>query len=754
MRILYVEDDLRDADITVRVLKKIAPSFNLEHVPTIEAAIERLQRPRAQNFDLVFTDIHLPDGDGLKLLNYIREKALPVAVVVVTGMGDEDTAVAALKARADDYVVKRTGYLDRLVPTLESALNHYRADAARRAHLLRVLFAESNASAADEAKHHFAIHANHIQLEVVSTPGQALTVLKEGNASYDVVLLDFEPPELKALEVLREIRGSLRPDLPIVLICGSDDKDWAPECIKLGASSYVIKSPGYLYQLTWEIEATHSRAELVRREAALQESEERFRNLADTAPVFVWAADPDGLCNYCNRQWLEFTGRSLEQELGNGWTNGIHPDDLPNLAEAFRNAIQRREEFKGEFRAVRYDGEHRWVQSTLIPRFTATGEFIGYVGSGMDVTERIQSQASLERALAEVQTLKDRLQEENVYLQEEIRGANNFGEIIGESAALKRVLMMAEKVAPGDTTVLILGETGTGKELLAHAIHNLSPRNKQVLVKVNCAALPAPLIESELFGHAKGAYTGADTQRRGRFEIANHGTIFLDEVGELPLDLQAKLLRVLEAGEFERLGDSRTISVDVRVIAATNRDLEKDVAEGRFRSDLYYRLSIFPITIPPLRERREDVPLMIRHFVKEFNRKLGKTIDSIPHETMMTLKSYPWPGNIRELRNLIERAVIITQGSKLRLLDRLDSIRLDDQPHISDETLENETLESSQYNLIVKTLKKTHWRIEGEFGAAAALKINPSTLRTRMKKLGIRKPGGAQAFSASSGESE
>jgi PAS domain S-box-containing protein len=503
-----------------------------------------------------------------------------------------------------------------------------------------------------------------------------------------------------------------------------------------------MKSPGYLYQLTWEIEATHNRVQLRRRQSALQESEERFRKLADTAPVFVWTADPNGLCDYCNKTWLDFIGSTMEEQSGAGWTKSIHPEDMPHLVETFQYALERREEFKAEFRVKRSDGEDRWIHSNLIPRFTPSGEFMGYVGSGIDMTERIEAQASLERALTEVKTLKDRLQEENVYLQAEIRGANNFGEIIGQSVALKKVLRMAEQVAPGDTTVMILGETGTGKELLAHAIHNLSPRSKQPLVKVNCAALPAPLIETELFGHAKGAYTGADTQRTGRFELANQGTIFLDEVGELPLELQAKLLRVLEEGEFERVGDSRTISVTVRVITATNRNLEAAVAEGRFRSDLYYRLSIFPITVPPLRERREDIPLMIRHFVQEFSRKLGKQIEAIPHETMTTLRNYPWPGNIRELRNVIERAVIITQGPTLRLLDSLDSIRLENEPQ-SAESEGTETLESNQYNLILKTLKKTHWRIEGEYGAAAALRINPSTLRTRMKKLGIRKPGGS-----------
>ena len=310
------------------------------------------------------------------------------------------------------------------------------------------------------------------------------------------------------------------------------------------------------------------------------------------------------------------------------------------------------------------------------------------------------------------------------------------------ASALRKVLRQAEQVAPTDTTVLILGETGTGKELLAHAIHNHSPRQKHPLVKVNCAALPAPLIESELFGHEKGAFTGADTRRMGRFALADGGSIFLDEVGELPLDLQAKLLRVLEEGEFELVGGSRTVSVDVRIIAATNRDLSKAVAEGTFRSDLYYRLSIFPVTMPPLRERREDIRMLVTHLVKQLSVKLGKQIDSIPQSVINVLQNYEWPGNVRELKNVIERAVIITQGPKLQLIESLDPLtsktESDDLP--LEPASESETLEQGEYRLILRTLKKVHWRVEGPGGAAELLGVHSSTLRSRMKKLGVARP--------------
>jgi transcriptional regulator with GAF, ATPase, and Fis domain len=336
---------------------------------------------------------------------------------------------------------------------------------------------------------------------------------------------------------------------------------------------------------------------------------------------------------------------------------------------------------------------------------------------------------------SQVEQLKDKLQAENIYLQEEIKLEHNFEEIIGRSNALKKVLHQVEQVASTDATVLILGETGTGKELIARAIHNLSPRKDRALVKVNCAALPASLIESELFGHEKGAFTGAVSQRSGRFELADGGTIFLDEIGDLPLELQAKLLRVLQEGAFERLGGSRTIRVNVRVIAATNRDLEKAVQAGEFRMDLYYRLNVFPLSLPPLRERKKDIPLLVKHFVQKYSAKLGKKIETTPQKGMEALQAYSWPGNVRELENVIERAVILTRGSTIELDESLDVLRDTDLPDTS-----SLSLEEVERNHILCVLEETNWKIEGKQGAAVRLGLKPSTLRSRMKKLGIKKP--------------
>jgi formate hydrogenlyase transcriptional activator len=347
-----------------------------------------------------------------------------------------------------------------------------------------------------------------------------------------------------------------------------------------------------------------------------------------------------------------------------------------------------------------------------------------------------QQAEALKKALSEVEDLKNRLQAENIYLQEEIKTEYNFEEIIGHSAALEKVKRKVEHVAPTEASVLIQGETGTGKELVARAIHNFSLRKNRPLVKVNCPALPAGLIESELFGHEKGAFTGAVSHKVGRFELADGGTIFLDEIGDLPLELQAKLLRVLQEGEFERVGGSRSIKVDVRVIAATNRDLKEAVEEGKFRSDLYYRLNVFPILVPPLRERKEDIPVLIRHFAVKYGVKLGKKIETISQEMMDVLQADPWPGNVRELENAIERAVIVTHTPEIRMDESLD-VRLD----ADSDTQSSGTLEDIERAHILRVLEKTNWVIHGKRGAALVLGMNPHTLRSRLKKLGISRPG-------------
>ena len=352
------------------------------------------------------------------------------------------------------------------------------------------------------------------------------------------------------------------------------------------------------------------------------------------------------------------------------------------------------------------------------------------MGVTIDITERKQMEEQLQARLLEIERLKQELELENIYLREETKHLFGHEEVVGQGDTMREVLAQVDQVARTDSTVLIVGETGTGKELIARAIHNLSRRKDRPLVTVNCASLPPSLIESELFGREKGAYTGAMTMMKGRFEFADGSTLFLDEIGELPLEVQAKLLRVLEEGRFERLGSSRTVHVDVRILAASNRDLAHDAHAGKFRKDLYYRLNVFPIAIPPLRERSEDIPLLAWSFVREFGKKMGKRIESIPRRTMEALRRYPWPGNVRELRNVIEHAMIISEGKTLGV--RMPALA-------AEEPVPSPALDEVERKHILSGLEKTRWRLAGEGGAAEQLGLKRTTLQARMKKLGIKR---------------
>ena len=366
-------------------------------------------------------------------------------------------------------------------------------------------------------------------------------------------------------------------------------------------------------------------------------------------------------------------------------------------------------------------GEREWTE-TDVQQFKLVAQIFA------NAIARKQMEERLKERLQEIENLKQRLEKENIYLQEEVKLLSKHSEIVGQSSIMKNALAQAEQVAQTDSTVIILGETGTGKELLARAIHGMSSRKDRPLVTVNCASLPPTLIESELFGRERGAYTGALTRMIGRFELADGSTVFLDEIGELPHEVQSKLLRVLEQGRFERLGSTRPLQVNVRIIAATNRDLAQDVKEGNFRKDLYYRLNVFPILIPPLRERAEDIPLMVWAFVKEFQKKMGKEIESIPRKTMEALQSYPWPGNVRELRNVIEHAMILNRDKSLIVsMPGLESFEAQPASRLDD----------VERRHILSVLQRTDWRVAGKGGAAEVLGLKRTTLYSKMKKLGI-----------------
>ncbi len=451
---------------------------------------------------------------------------------------------------------------------------------------------------------------------------------------------------------------------------------------------------------------------------------------------------PDNQLRLCVIDFPENDGRIAEGE--------ILPEDSPSVQAARLREPVAQEQGKNGIR-------HSTCSVPLISR----GRVLGTLGvkrndpfSAQDISFLKQVAGpvaiAVENAMAygQIAELTDKLAREKVYLEDEIRSELNFEEIIGKSEALRTVLQQVETVAPTDSTVLICGETGTGKELIARAIHDLSSRAKNAFVKLNCAAIPTGLLESEIFGHERGAFTGAIAQRIGRFELASGGTVFLDEIGEIPLELQPKLLRVLQEREFERLGSSRTLKSNARLIAATNRDLAEMVADHEFRADLFYRLNVFPILLPPLRDRRDDIPLLVRHFARQFARRMNRAIDTIPSETMNVLVSYHWPGNIRELQNLVERAVILSTGAVLNVPLR----DLQSQPQIAVPTnapnngrpRKIETLEDVERRHILDTLDATNWVVGGPKGAAVLLGLKRSTLQVRMEKLGIRRARAAE----------
>jgi formate hydrogenlyase transcriptional activator len=484
------------------------------------------------------------------------------------------------------------------------------------------------------------------------------------------------------------------------------------------------------------------RARRRRAEVKLRESQEFMELSTSAGELGLWVRDLGGDELWANPRLRSLFGFGQNDVLRfENVIDRIHPDDRARVIAEVERTQRTGHPFEDEFRVMIPDGSERWVaargRTVDEPNHNRTRR----MGVVFDITERKRAERGLNAALVEIRGLKERLEEENLYLKEEISEVKGFDEIVGESDALKYVLTRVEQVAKTDATVLLQGETGVGKELIARAIHEMSSRSNGQHVKVNCATLPEALVESELFGHERGAFTGADRQRKGRFELADAGTILLDEVAELPAGTQAKLLRVLQEGEFERVGGSSTIKVSVRIIAATNRKLHDEVSAGRFRQDLFYRLNVYPITVPPLRERREDIPLLVSHYARQIGERLGKSISEVPAQVMREFTEYNWPGNIRELQNVIERAVIVSSDGVLRLPEPL--VQATSAPAregiTSNYSTTVSTADEAEREHILRALEATGWRINGPKGAAAVLKLHPSTLRFRLKKLGLTK---------------
>ncbi|MGD9973289.1 MAG: sigma 54-interacting transcriptional regulator [Desulfatirhabdiaceae bacterium] len=502
-------------------------------------------------------------------------------------------------------------------------------------------------------------------------------------------------------------------------------------------------------------------------ELRLRQSEERFRSVIENIPsVAVRGCGPDCITRYWNQASERLYGYSAQEAMGRNVMDLIIPPEMrADVEQAIQQMVMTGQPVASSELSLLHRNGTRVTVFSSHAVVQVPGQAPELFCMDVDLTERKNLEEALQKshdkleqqvadrtamllialeeaekrkqiaetALVEIEKLKNQLEAERAYLVDEIQLENNYENIVGQSDSLKYVLYKVNQIAASDTPVLVLGETGTGKELVARAIHALSSRKNRALVKVNCASLPQNIIESELFGHEKGAFTDAKSRRLGRFEVAHGTTLFLDEIGELPLELQSKLLRVLQDGEFERLGSSHTIKVDVRIIAATNRNLEEECRKGRFRKDLWYRLDVFPITVPPLRDRIEDIPLLVDFYVKKISKRMGKDIEMIPAGVMRALQDYTWPGNIRELENVLERAVIDSPGPKLRLIEELKNPLTRVSPP-------QKTLQAVERDYILQTLEKTRWKVGGKNSAAEILGLDRGTLRARMRKLGIRKP--------------
>lgn len=468
----------------------------------------------------------------------------------------------------------------------------------------------------------------------------------------------------------------------------------------------------------------------------LQSREEQMRLASEAANVGLWVWNIASDTIWATDRARKLYGISAEDALNmQRFYACLHPDDCGRVKNLVEQALQSGGNFKDEYRVVHPDGSEHWIRATGKCQVSDSGQLERMMGASLNTTEKRRADDELKAALAEIQNLQERIQQENVYLRDEM-SERKGSKIVDGSETMRHILEQVPQVAATPASVLISGETGTGKELLARAIHEASPRKNRSMIQVNCAAIPAALIESELFGREKGAFTGALSKQIGRFELANGSTLFLDEVGELPLDAQAKLLRVLQEKQFERLGNPKPIKVDVRIIAATNRNLSEEVAQGRFREDLYYRLNVFPIWMPPLRERREDIPKLVETFVQEFAVSMDKSINSVDKNSLQALCRYDWPGNIRELRNVIERAVILAKGPILKIglpVDNLDAAATPSKSSLV-------SLEEVEREHILHVLETCGWRVRGQGGAAAILGLNPNTLESRMSKLGIHRP--------------
>jgi PAS domain S-box-containing protein len=730
LHILHLEDDPRDAEL---VQETLAVDGIVCDVTRVETEADFTASLDQGGFDLILADHTLPSFDGISALKIARQDRPHVPFIFVSGTLGEEVAIEALKVGATDYVFKTR--LSRIVPSVQRALREAdeRNGLSRAEEALRR--SEAYLAEAQKLSHtgSFGWDASSGEIYWSREAFRIFGYEPAAKATINQVVNRTHPEDRPAVQrsldrVSREMEPFdhehrlLLPDgsVKYVHVVGHPTRNESGRLEFVGAVTDIT-------------DRKQAEGKLRRSEASLAEAQRLTHSGSWSWNVRTreayWSLEMFRILSFDPERVKPGLSHFLER---------IHPEDRPLVERILRQEAAGSDvDLVSDYRIVLPDGTIKHLHAIAHPVTNASGEVVEVIGTSMDVTEQVEARNKLEKAFAEIRLLQDQLYKENIALREEVDRASMFEEIVGESAALQAVLARITKVAPTDSTVLITGETGTGKELIAREIHKESRRSSRAFVTVNCAATPATLIASELFGHEKGAFTGALQRRLGRFELAEGGTIFLDEIGELPMETQIALLRVLQEREFERIGGSQVIHSDVRVIAATNRDLETAIAGGAFRKDLFYRLNVFPIEVPPLRDRSEDIPTLIVYFVHRYSRKIGKKIRNIEKRTLELLESYAWPGNIRELQNVIERSVIVCETDLFSVDPSWLSFESSSPGTVGEPA--GKMSPAQEREAIEAALAATEGRVSGPSGAAVRLHMPASTLESKIRSLKINK---------------
>lgn len=676
--------------------------------------------------DIILSDYNLPQFTGIEALEIAKNVALNIPFILVTGHLSEELAADSIKRGSWDYVLKTN--LLRLGPAIKNALKLKQekdTNEIQKNKLLKLLTAveqSSNSIIITDVKGHieyvntkFLAVSGYSATEVLGKTPKILKSEFHSEAFFKKIWQTISEGETWSGEFKNKSKKG--------------DFYWEQATI-----TPIKNDQGTIINY---LAVKEDITKLKKTSLTLIKSQKNLIEAQRIANISSFEVNLKTETGTVSPNFYEIVEADLNEELTlENWRTVVYPDDKENNIKVLNDCIQLGKKYDLIFRIItRRTKQLKWIHGCGEVIYEK-GEPTLFIGTLQDITKEKNAELELKNSYKEIEQLKNKLESENVSLKEEISLSFNYENLVYASAEISDVLTQVEQVATTKATVLILGETGTGKELIARAIHNTSPRKNGPLIRVNCAAIPAELLESELFGHVKGSFTGAVKDRIGKFQLADKGTLFLDEIGELPLELQPKLLRAIQEGEIEPIGSSKIIKLDLRIIAATNRELDKEVKANRFRQDLFFRLNVFPITVPPLRDRIEDIPVLVDYFLEKFCKKYQKKINSISKHALQQMKVYQWPGNVRELENVVERAVIIVDNDKTILLE----FDFKTEPHLEKSNNSKMSLDEIQSNHIIKMLNLTNWKISGQDGAAELLGLKVSTLRDRMSKLGIKPP--------------